>query len=179
MKKTKLPEEIKADDGVKKTKTPEQITKEEKQNATIRRILEKTGKAKGGQLQLTDGGVKSVSLVKYTMPSNKDDPDKKYDLYWRGMHRLMTKHLPSGKENKRARGYIYEEKNVFLTRGKRKNILGRRGADSRMAYLTEMEVAFNTVLQWASRGGSMINLYDDFRKLNIKNNFTVVSTKKE
>lgn len=78
----------------------------------------------------------------------------------------MKKHLPKGEEYKVARDYIYEEKNTFLTRGHRKNEKGIRGADGRMAYISDINELINIITTWISNRGTMFDLYTQLRNLN-------------
>lgn len=78
----------------------------------------------------------------------------------------MKKHLPPGKDNKKGRNYIYEEKNTFLTRGHRKDKQGIRGADGRMTYVSDVKVALDVVSNWVLRNGTPLELFDEFRELN-------------
>lgn len=95
------------------------------------------------------------------------DPDRSHKLYY-GMMRLMIGNLPRGKENKKLRRYIYDEKLLFLNRGKEidKNT-GVRGSDSRMAYIPNfLEVAFDTTVNWVKSGGTPFDLFLAFWDLN-------------
>ena len=103
-----------------------------------------------------------VSLINDTA-----DPDRSHKLYY-GMMRLMIGNLPSGKENRKLRRYIYDEKLLFLNRGKEidKNT-GVRGSDSRMAYIPNfLEVAFDTTVAWVKSGGTSFDLFTAFWDLN-------------
>ncbi len=80
--------------------------------------------------------------------------------------KLLRAYLPKGKANKKARDYVYEEKNTFLTRGKRINIYGIRGADSRMAYVTEIEELLDIVMNWIVKRGSSSDLFNTLNELN-------------
>ena len=95
------------------------------------------------------------------------NPDRSYKLYY-GMMRLMIGNLPTGKENKKLRNYIYDEKRLFLNRGKGidKNT-GVRGSDSRMAFIPNfLEVAFDTTVNWVRSGGTSFDLFTAFWDLN-------------
>jgi hypothetical protein len=95
------------------------------------------------------------------------DPDRSHKLYY-GMMRLMIGNLPRGIENKKLRRYIYDEKLLFLNRGKEidKNT-GVRGSDSRMTYIPNfLEVAFDTTVNWVKSGGTPFDLFLAFWDLN-------------
>src|ERR1035437_5947617 len=97
-----------------------------------------------------------------------DDPEAKYNLYYNVVNKLIKRHLPSGKANEAARKLIYEEKNTFLTRGHRKNENGIRGADGRMAYISDIHELINIVMTWISLKGTMFDLYIKIRDLDRK-----------
>ena len=100
-----------------------------------------------------------------------DDPEAKYDLYYKVLHRLLKKYLPKGEEYQAARNFIYEEKNTFLTRGHRKNAQGIRGADSRMAYIPDIDELINVVTNWITNKGTVFELYTNLRDLNISKGY--------
>ncbi len=84
-------------------------------------------KIKGEQLIIIPDGVKMEDELKKFALGNIDNPEKKYELLYKGIMKLLKAYLPKGERNKKARDYIYEEKNTFLTRGHRKNNDGIRG----------------------------------------------------
>ncbi|MCD8471549.1 MAG: hypothetical protein LRY33_03015, partial [Parabacteroides chartae] len=61
-----------------------------------------------------------------------------------------------------VRDIIYEEKNTFLTRGRRKDKSGIRGADSRMSYITDITDLINIIIEWVTQSGTP---YDCLQKL--------------
>jgi len=98
-------------------------------------------------------------------------PEKAYDLYYRALYAILRnslKELP-----KEQRDMIYDQKNIFLTRGKMKNENGRRGGDSRQAYLEDMQIALEIVLEWVNDGANPVNLYNAFRDKNKELNYLV------
>jgi hypothetical protein len=100
------------------------------------------------------------------------NPEKSHKLYY-GMMRLMIGNLPRGKENRKLRRYIYDEKLLFLNRGKDidKNT-GIRGSDSRMTYIPNfLEVAFDTTVAWVKSGGTPFDLFTAFWDLNESRNY--------
>lgn len=70
--------------------------------------------------------------------------------------------MPKGKENEQARRIIYDEKNVLINRGAKKDEKGIRGSDGRMAYIEDLEFAIQIVADWASKKGSASDLYQAF-----------------
>lgn len=100
-----------------------------------------------------------------------DDPKAKYQLYYNVLNRLLMKHLPKGEEFKQIREYIYEEKNTFLTRGHRIQNDGRRGADGRMSYSTDINEIINIVTEWIMQKGTLFDLYTKLRDLNVSKGY--------
>ncbi len=143
-----------------------------KNNEEKLRILAETDAVKGEQLTITETGTveKENELRQFALGS-VEDPERKYEVYYKGIQRLLIKHLPSGKQNKVARDYIYEEKNTYLTRGKRINKAGIRGADGRMGYLTDADEVFNIVMEWILANGTMVDLYTRLRELNVSKGY--------
>ena len=92
-------------------------------------------------------------------------------MYYKGITKLLRKSLEKGKENKEARDYIYEEKNTFLTRGKRKRPDGTRGGDSRMGYISDQAELLDIVIAWIVSNGTMVELFTTLRDLNIAKNY--------
>jgi hypothetical protein len=95
-----------------------------------------------------------------------DNPKEKYELYYNVVNRLLKKHLPKGKLFEKERNFIYEEKNVFLTRGHRKNDKGIRGADGRMAFTDDINELVNVITDWITSKGGMFELYTKLSELN-------------
>jgi len=47
----------------------------------------------------------------------------------------LRNNLPQGKKNEKLRRYVYDEKSLFLNRGKEKDDRGIRGSDERQTYI--------------------------------------------
>jgi hypothetical protein len=143
-----------------------------KNNEEKLRILAETDAVKGEQLTITETGTveKENELRQFALGS-VEDPERKYEVYYKGIQRLLMKHLPAGKQNKVARDYIYEEKNTYLSRGRRINKAGIRGADGRMGYLADADEIFQIVMDWILSNGSMVDLYTRLRDLNISKGY--------
>ena len=93
------------------------------------------------------------------------NPETAYELYYKALFTILKsslKELP-----KPQRDMIYDQKNIFLTRGKVKNEKGVRGGDSRQAYLSDLEMALEIVINWVNEGANPVNLYNAFRDKNI------------
>lgn len=94
------------------------------------------------------------------------NPDRSYKLYYE-IRRLLMSYLPKGPENKQLRDWIYEEKNIFLNRGKEKDVKGVRGSDGRMAYISSsLEVAWQAVVEWIRSGPEPTTIWEQFHELN-------------
>jgi hypothetical protein len=130
-------------------------------------ILFEADQVKGRQLSVDlDGNVEEVDeLESFNLPKI-DDPEEKYKIYYHGINKLLRNYLPKGKSFQQARQVIYDEKNVLLTRGKRKNNNGYRGADSKMGFYNEMEIVFDIVFDWAKKKGTMTDLYKELWNKN-------------
>jgi hypothetical protein len=100
-----------------------------------------------------------------------DNPEERYETYYKIVNRLLRKHLPKGQENKRARDLIYEEKNTFLTRGHRKDSRGYRGADGRMSYIADIRELIDVISEWIVSQGTMFELYNKLRTINIEKGY--------
>lgn len=78
------------------------------------------------------------------------------------MNKLLKDNLPKGKENEEVRRIIYDEKNILINRGARKDEKGIRGSDGRMAYIEDLELAIILVADWISKKGSSADLFMAF-----------------
>jgi hypothetical protein len=157
----------------KQVKKGQELSEAEKLKLSI---LAKADQVKGEQLVFTsEGEIQSRNELKELAALGGigpiDDPQKKYDVYYNGISKLLRQHLPKGRANQKARNLIYEEKNVLLTRGHRKDDSGKRGADGRMGYVEDAEDVFRMVMDWVLRNGSMVDLYNMFRDKNIEKGF--------
>lgn len=153
---------------MKKTKKTDirEITISDKDREKLM-LLQKADEIKGERLSILDSGkIKSFKEFKKENIIPTDNPEEKYRIYYKAIRNLLMKNLPKGKRFKRERDFIYEEKNTFLTRGKRKSKSGIRGADSRMTYLEDAEEILNVIFKWITSKGTMIELFFSLRNLN-------------
>jgi hypothetical protein len=154
-----------------KTTKKEKISKAEIEKIEI---LAKTDKVKGQQLTIDNKGkLESKRELKDFAIGTVENPKKKYDVYYKGISKLLIKHLPKGKDFEKSRDFIYEEKNVYLSRGHRKDKLGIRGADGRMGYISDAEEILKVVMDWILSNGTMVELYNTLRDLNNKKGYGV------
>ncbi|MEI7614993.1 MAG: hypothetical protein WCK63_18995 [Betaproteobacteria bacterium] len=155
-----------------KNMSTSKISKKKKSNDEEKLlILAQTDQVKGEQLLVMPEGLVAEYELKNFALGLDDDPEKKYEIYNKGITKLLRKHLEKGKENKMARDFIYEEKNTFLTRGKRKRLDGTRGGDSRMGYISDQEELLNIIIAWIVSNGTMVELFSTLRNLNIAKNY--------
>jgi len=162
---------MKDDDKSKKRKKSEdEIAKEEARRKEIEDILSDSDSKTGDQILITGlGDIKSENELKeFALGEIPDDPEEKYNVYYKGVEKLLKKFLKSGEENAEARRIIREEKKIFLTRGKKLNNQGIRGADSRMAYIQDMEDLMNLITKWAFESGNQFDLYTLIRNKNVE-----------
>lgn len=134
-------------------------------------ILQNANQPKG-QLNVIDnqGNLGLINEIKQITFSDTDDPDKKHAIYYKEIEKLLKQILNPkvDKETKKAFQILREEKNIFLTRGKRKDENGIRGRDARMAYVTDMETAANIIYENIAHGSNPLELYISFRDKNIE-----------
>jgi len=155
----------------KSKKLQQKIDKSAEEQEKLK-MLAKADEVKGEQLAFTKEGefVNQKELKEFAI-GNIENPEKKYDIYYKGIQKLLIKHLPKGLKNKPARKFIYEEKNTYLTRGKRINELGIRGADGRMGYISDADEVLKIVMSWILSNGTMVELFTTLRNLNISKGY--------
>lgn len=147
-----------------KTTKKEQLSKEELERLEI---LQRADEVKGEQLSLNwNSELISVNEAQELISHPIDDPVQKFQLYYKGLHKLLRDFLPKGKRNEEARRLIYDEKNVLINRGARKDENGIRGSDGRMAYIEDLELALKIVANWVTNKGSYYDLYRAFWEKN-------------
>ena len=151
----------------KKSEEQKRLEKEKRQRE-IEEILSEANAKTGEQLVLDElGGLKSQNELKeFALGHIPDDPEQKYDVYYKGVEKLLKKFLPEGDKYKSAREVIREEKKIFLTRGKKLDKKGIRHADSRMGYIQDMEEIMNLITKWAFESRNYFELYSLLRDKN-------------
>ena len=135
-------------------------------------ILQKASENKD-RVNLIDmqGEFKSVDERSQLIVSDTDDPDKKYSLYYKEiekMLRMVINPRMADKSTKEAFKILREEKNILLTRGKRKSKRGIRGRDARMGYAKDMEIAAEIIADVILGGSGPLELYIALRDKNIE-----------
>ncbi len=126
-------------------------------------ILQKADENKGEQLSINLDSELTVENQAVKLLGQKiDDPVEKFQLYYQGLTKLLLDNLPKGKGNEEARRIIYDEKNVLINRGAKKDNKGIRGSDGRMAYTEDLEIAIQIVADWILKKGSHTELFRAF-----------------
>lgn len=126
-------------------------------------ILQKADEVKGEQLSINiDSELTVENQAVKLLGQTIDDPVEKFQLYYHGLTKLLKDNLPKGKENEQVRRIVYDEKNVLINRGAKKDEKGIRGSDGRMAYIEDLEFAIQIVADWISKKGSPSELYMAF-----------------
>ena len=145
-----------------------QSSLDEEKLREIEELLSEANSKTGEQLVIDDlGQIQSQNELKeFILGDIPDDPSEKYKIYYQGIEKLLKKFLPKGPRYKEARELIREEKKIFLTRGKKLNEKGIRGADSRMGYVQDMEDIMNLIAKWAFESRNYYELYSLIRDKN-------------
>ncbi len=126
-------------------------------------ILQKSEEIKGEQLNLNLNAELIIENEAEKLLSQKiDDPVRKFQLYYNGLTKLLKDNLPKGKEFEDVRRIIYDEKNILINRGAKKDENGIRGSDGRMAYTEDLEYAIEIVANWTSVKGTSAELFIAF-----------------
>ncbi|MEI7677345.1 MAG: hypothetical protein WCJ03_11240 [Bacteroidales bacterium] len=130
-------------------------------------ILQKAEEVKGEQLSINlDSGLVVENEAEALMSKKIDDPVEKFQLYYNGLRKMLLDFLPKGIDHEQARNMIYDEKNILINRGAKKNEKGLRGSDGRMAHLDDLEMAIQIVALWIAKKGSYWDLYKAFWNKN-------------
>jgi len=126
-------------------------------------ILQKSEKIKGEQLFINyDSELVVKNEAEQLLGQKIDDPVQKFQLYYHGLTKLLKDNLPKGKEFEDVRRIVYDEKNVLINRGAKKDEKGIRGSDGRMAYTEDLEQAIKIVAEWTNKKGTLAELFMAF-----------------
>ena len=135
-------------------------------------ILQKSEEVKGEQLAINiDSEIVIENQAEQLLGQRIDDPVEKFQLYYHGLTKLLKDNLPKGKENEDVRRIVYDEKNILINRGAKKNEKGIRGSDGRMAYIEDLEKAIEIVANWITVKGSPAELFMAFWDKNEELNY--------
>ncbi len=146
-------------------KDKKDIKKRELSKEDIERleILHKSKEIKGEQLTIDLNSDLTIENQAKTLLGQKiDDPVEKFQLYYNGLTKLLKDNLPKGKENESVRRIIYDEKNILINRGAKKDEKGIRGSDGRMAYVEDLEKAIEIVANWITKKETSAELFMAF-----------------
>jgi hypothetical protein len=126
-------------------------------------ILHKSEEIKGEQLTIDlNSDLVIENQAKILLGQRIDDPVEKFQLYYNGLSKLLKDNLPKGKENESVRRIVYDEKNILINRGAKKDEKGIRGSDGRMAYVEDLEIAIEIVANWIITKGTSAEIFMSF-----------------
>lgn len=137
-------------------------------------LLQRANEKVGRQLSINaeKGNLEEIDELRELIGKQFEDPEEKYNLYYRGIRKLLLDYLPKGKEFKEARDIIYDEKNIFLNLGKRKSDHnGIRKSDGRMTFQPVMNEILDIIVKWVSESQNPFDLYREFYELNERHNY--------
>jgi len=132
-------------------------------------LLQRASEKVGRQLSINTekGSLEEVDELRELMSKEFENPEEKYNIYYRGIRRLLMDYLPKGKEFKEARDIIYDEKNIFLNLGKKKSDNnGIRKSDGRMTFQPVMNEILDIIVKWVAQSQNPFDLYREFYELN-------------
>lgn len=137
-------------------------------------LLQRSNEKKGKQLTIDGeaGSLKEIDELRDLIGKQLDNPEEKYNIYYKGIRKLLMDYLPKGEEVKELRSIIYDEKNIFLNLGKRKSDgSGVRGSDGRMTFQPVMNEMLEVVINWVGGSQNPFDLYHDLYMLNEKHGY--------
>jgi hypothetical protein len=136
----------------------------------LRKVHEKTGKQL--RIEAQSGSLQEIDELKELFGKNFDNPEEKYNIYYKGIRNILMQYLPKGEEFKEPRQIIYDEKNIFLNSGKKKSDnAGIRGSDGRMTFQSKMNEMLDVILRWVSESQNPFTLYNWLYELNERNGY--------
>lgn len=145
------------DKNIQTNKIERNLSKEDLERLEI---LQKSEEIKGEQLLIDlNSEIIIENQAELLLGQKIDDPVQKFQLYYHGLSKLLKDNLPKGKAFEEVRRIVYDEKNVLINRGAKKDENGIRGSDGRMAYLEDLEIAIKIVAEWTGKKGTSAELY--------------------
>lgn len=131
----------------------------------LRKASERTGKQL--RIDLETGSLNEIDELRQLVGKDFENPEEKYNIYYKGIRNILLQYLPKGLEFKEARDIIYDEKNIFLNSGKKKSDNnGVRGSDGRMTFQPRMNEMLDIIVKWVSESQNPFNLYHRLYELN-------------
>lgn len=137
-------------------------------------ILQKSNEKIGKQLSFNSetGSLDEIDELRGLIGKEFENPEEKYNIYYKGIEKLLKQYLPKGKEFEFVRRIIRDEKSVFLNNGKKKSDNnGIRGSDERMTFQTNMNEILEIIVIWISESQNIFELYRLLYDLNEKFGF--------
>lgn len=134
-------------------------------------LLQQANEKVGKQLSINSesGSIEEIDELRNLVGKEFENPEEKYNLYYKGIRKLLMDFLPKGKEFKEVRDVIYDEKNIFLNLGKRKSDNnGVRGSDGRMTFQPVMNELLDIIIKWVGESQNPFDIYRQFYELNEK-----------
>lgn len=132
-------------------------------------LLQQANQKIGKQLSINSekGSLEEIDELRQLVGKEFENPEEKYNLYYRGIRKLLMDFLPKGKEFKEVRNIIYDEKNIFLNLGKKKSDNnGIRKSDGRMTFQPVMNEILDVIIKWVAESQNPFSIYRDFYDLN-------------
>ena len=150
--------------------------KEELSESDIERLelLQMANEKVGKQLTIDSqsGIVEEFDELRSLIGKDFENPEEKYNLYYKGIRKLLMDFLPKGKEFKNVREIIYDEKNVFLNLGKKKSDnKGIRKSDGRMTYQPVMNEILDIIIRCVGESQNPFDICRNFYELNDRHNY--------
>jgi hypothetical protein len=137
-------------------------------------LLQKANEKVGKQLSINieSGSLEEFDELRAIFGKDFENPEEKYNVYYKGIRKLLMDFLPKGKEFKEVRDIIYDEKNIFLNLGKRKSDNnGIRGGDGRMTFQPVMNELLDIIIKWVGESQNPFDIYRYFYELNEKHGY--------
>ncbi|MGZ0017473.1 hypothetical protein [Yeosuana sp. AK3] len=155
----------------KKTKKKEELSETDLERLELLQIAnEKIGKKL--TFNSVQGNIEEIDELRELIGKEFENPEEKYNIYYRGIRKLLMDYLPKGREFKEVRDIIYDEKNIFLNSGKRKSDNnGIRKSDGRMTFQPVMNEILDIIVKWVGESQNPFVIYKEFYELNEKYGF--------
>lgn len=133
-------------------------------------LLQKSKETVGKQLSIDidKGNLHEIDEIKELINRKFEDPEEKFQLFYKGIQNVLVKFLPRGRHFYHERRIIHDEKLIFLNRGKARQLNGRRGSDSRMTYNEDLNEMVSLVTDWVVNSLDPVDLYQQLYDLNEK-----------